>query len=504
LREVQATALGYLADAPGYQGAFLGIPVGGGKTLISLLAPKVLGCEGRAVLLAPANLRAKTEQDFAEWVGDYPCDPPVFVSYEKLSHPNGAHLLDELDPDLVICDEAHCLGNAAATRTKRFMRWARERLPGGDRKPARFVFMSGSFLGSGIEAYAHLAALALHEATPVPLGSCVDVWSSVVDYGGEPRDGDIAYLQPLADWANTGRGVPAIRRAYGERLANAPGVVWRSNSSCDKPLNIYPWVLPLTEGVRVAQQFLDNWELPDGTYLVSELEVARHASCIPYGFYTTWDWDAVGGIDHEWNDARLAWASAVRGFLSHSDYAGLDSPALVARAVEEGRLPGLRSTYEAWMQQAHKPAPPTVPVIFDPNQVSYLHNAVSSLPEGTLVWYASQAIADMLEGAVPVYRAGDAAPTHGRSAAVSVHAHGTGNNLQMYHRNLVLQPSTGVKRWEQMLGRTHRSGQDHPVDVHVAFFSAQQKGAFYQAYQRAKVVSEQGQAQKLVAAQLHL
>jgi hypothetical protein len=51
----------------------------------------------------------------------------------------------------------------------------------------------------------------------------------------------------------------------------------------------------------------------------------------------------------------------------------------------------------------------------------------------------------------------------------SIQAHGTGRNLQMFSRNLVVScPSAGAD-WEQLLGRTHRQGQQAD-EVEYDFF----------------------------------
>jgi hypothetical protein len=41
----------------------------------------------------------------------------------------------------------------------------------------------------------------------------------------------------------------------------------------------------------------------------------------------------------------------------------------------------------------------------------------------------------------------------------SIPAHFEGKNLQHYSKNLVVAPPSSGKRWEQLLGRTHRLGQ---------------------------------------------
>ena len=84
------------------RGAVLAIPVGEGKTLISLLAGTVLRSQ-KVLLLVPASLKKQCHEDRTEWSKHYKVHPDITViSYEKLSHKTGTHLLDSLRPDLVV------------------------------------------------------------------------------------------------------------------------------------------------------------------------------------------------------------------------------------------------------------------------------------------------------------------------------------------------------------------------------------------------------------------
>jgi hypothetical protein len=45
-------------------------------------------------------------------------------------------------------------------------------------------------------------------------------------------------------------------------------------------------------------------------------------------------------------------------------------------------------------------------------------------------------------------------------AVLSIRSHGTGRNLQSFARNLITSPPASGDAWEQLLGRTHRQGQE--------------------------------------------
>jgi hypothetical protein len=52
-----------------------------------------------------------------------------------------------------------------------------------------------------------------------------------------------------------------------------------------------------------------------------------------------------------------------------------------------------------------------------------------------------------------------AAVTGNFPAVISIKAHGTGKNLQMFSDAVICQPPADGALWEQLLGRHHRTGQ---------------------------------------------
>jgi superfamily II DNA or RNA helicase len=99
-----------------------------------------------------------------------------------LSTKKGLNLLEELNPDLIICDEVHYLKAASAARTKRFLRYMRAN------PETKFVAMSGTVTKKSIREYWHLLKLALPVDCPLPLRWVeMSDWANALDENVRPE-----------------------------------------------------------------------------------------------------------------------------------------------------------------------------------------------------------------------------------------------------------------------------------------------------------------------------
>lgn len=186
LRPIQAIALVELAQC---RGLFAPIRVGGGKTLVSLLAARMVGAE-RPLLLVPANLVDKTEREARtlrlHW------DVPELVrvmSYEILGRVQAAEALDRYAPDLVFADECHRLKHANRAVTRRVMRYLKAH------PEVVFAAASGTITTRSILDYAHLVGRALGLGSPLPLSrNQREEWSAALDGDGEVGVGELVRL----------------------------------------------------------------------------------------------------------------------------------------------------------------------------------------------------------------------------------------------------------------------------------------------------------------------
>jgi hypothetical protein len=89
-----------------------------------------------------------------------------------------------------------------------------------------------------------------------------------------------------------------------------------------------------------------------------------------------------------------------------------------------------------------------------------------------------------------------------RSIVASIKAHGTGKNLQMFSRNLIANPPSNGAEYEQLIGRTHRYGQQSDVTVEIYQHTPELREAFEAAMEHATYVHQTtGALQRLIFAE---
>lgn len=478
LRPIQALALFELFH---YGGAFCPIRTGGGKTLVSLLAP-LMRQALRPLLLIPKSLQKKTEQEFRA-LSIHWKSPTLYTikSYEWLSHKNSAAFLDKYRPDLIVMDEADNLSNTASARTRRVRRYLQKN-PG-----VSVVAMSGSFTKRSIKDYSHIISWCLPRTCPTPREyRDLMAWSALLDERSADFMGAGAMRQ-LFDEREKGMvdEIEASRSAYRRRLLATPGVI----ATQETPLT-FPLVGRVVTPVRTDPVIDDHlttlfkdWETPNGDYLQYPIELWAHARWLSLGFYYRW----VPPPPPEWREAKRAWSADVRYVLKYNKR-GLDSPAEVADAVEAGTL--ALPSYWDWKAVEKTYVYDQVPEWISTEALETAK--VWGERERGLIWVDLAAFGRRLsaETGWPYYGSkgldarGRMVEQHpaGQPAILGVRPNRSGRNLQTHHKNLILSCEPAGRTWEQMISRTHRDGQEAPaVYLDVYCPSTAQIQAVYQA-----------------------
>ncbi len=488
--QTQAWALDEISSVHGILGP---IAVGDGKTLLDLLAAMALPDCKVAVLLIPPSLRAQmltVDWDFyaQHWNLPNRSDSRWFtpglpmlhvVSYSELSSAKSSDLLEQIQPDLVIADEAHLLQNRTAARTKRFMRHF-------SRHPeTRFLCWSGTLTTKSHLDYAPLAALALKDGSPAALHyPTQEEWAGALDPSLFPNGAG-----KLLQFCNPGE---KLVDGYRRRLEDTAGVVSSPPTmNCSASLVIRERSISTPASISSAlMQLYTTWQRPDGEELVSALDVHRCAKEISAGLYNHWIWPRKEPLEVRqlWLARRKEWHKEMREKLKQSREF-LDSPLLCAKAAirwyegyvhvdEQGARHeisprsknGPHPTWEAetwlpWKEVRETCEPQTEGVWIDKFLVEDAGDWARQ--NVGIVWYEHDLFGRELarHGGFPYFGPGADASSAlllergGRSIVASIRAHGTGKNLQCFQAGLVANSPSDAAVWEQLIGRTHRQGQ---------------------------------------------
>lgn len=482
-----------LLEAERCGGLFAALPVGSGKTLLAALLPDALQSRC-AVILVPAQLKKKTlAETWPELQRHWRLPSAVegrthLVSYTQLERAPG-DVLDRLQPDLVIADEAELLKNKEAARTSRFLRYFKER------PETRFVAMSGTLTDKSIHDYAHLIRLALKDGCPLPRDYMTLLeWSEALDVSDNPRPAGA--LDRLCEDPNHAH--ESTRNRFGCRLQSTAGVVSVQVGFARTKLTVRRRSLSPPHSVATAIDRLrktwviGNPEAPDqaSEEIVDDLSYSRFLRQLACGFYLRWDWPG-GQRDHDWLSARAGWNSAVRHLLRYSRRPGMDSPLLVANAAIRGDLSReQQAAWEAWAAVKGRKRPPTVTVWID---TFVVEDCLRWLEAPGVVWYDHTAIGEALSkarGSKVIDRAVDI-PMDGSSVVLSLHKFNRGvDGLQRVLNRCLYTSIPNAKTIEQSLGRLHREGQSRDVTADLLMTVPEAADWLEAAKERARYMTE--------------
>jgi hypothetical protein len=510
LRLLQAYGLTDLYD---FGGLFGMVPVGGGKTLLAFLAGSVLRAE-RPVILVPANLLKKTvDHDLPFYRQHWRLpDNIVVLSYSKLSSEKQAEILYDLMPDLIVCDEVHHLRSKKAARTRRFVRYFSQ-YPN-----TRLAALSGTMTKRSLKDYWHIIKLCLPRQCPLPLHwPKLEDWADAID-ADIPEENRVpagALLEFCAPGEN-------VRQGFRRRLVETPGVIASTQSAFgDEPepgievFEVDPGPAP-KEIVDAFRALRETWKTPSGDEISDGMSLWRHACSLAQGFFLRWVWPCSVHAecstlcseripDVEWLNARSAWRRKVRETLKNNRR-GLDSELQVFNACARGEY----EFEEFWpwerLKDRYGASGPRTEAVWVSDWLIHdvVRRANSLGSKKLIIWVRNPDIGERIAYAlgVPFFgtgKTGDGIITHQGMCVASVRVHGTGKNLQFFDTNLFVGLPSGGTEWQQVMGRTHRPGQQSDVVRYFAYLHCKEamKG-FYQAQRDADYIEDTtGDPQKL-------
>lgn len=523
-----------------FNGLFAPIGVGWGKTLITLMVANKAYAKGKKKILlcVPPNVLSQlTQTDIRFARTKIPFNVPVHIvggkdalsrrsltksgkkglyilPYSYLSVKDTEEMLNDIKPEVIICDEAHNLANRGSARTRRMMNYVDKHGPEG-------IVLSGTITSKSIRDYFHLIKWCLKGYNPLPNGlQLANEWAAVIDADatgiyGEGGSGRTAQspLIPLIRWAQKHFGaignafredVPSFRRAYKLRMTTAPGVVSSGDASIATSLVIANQPIENKEQVpgwqkldSLASKVTDEWLTPNG----DEIEHAIH--CWKWlnelwgaGFYNELVWptaerfaerkkislDAATDILKKATDHHFAgqiYAKELRKWLQDESYQGCDTPLLVGHEMSRNGAKnvgaGLYDLWQDWrkLDFEGRPERDSHAIRVCPYKINEAVKWAKGIEGGALIWVYHQEAGlwcyeELVKAGLNALHcpAGDRFnesildPANGRKIVVaSMTAHGTGKNLQHFENNYFLQWPRQAVAAEQTIGRTHRNGQ---------------------------------------------
>jgi hypothetical protein len=478
------------------------LPVGQGKTLLVETIGLAVGAT-RSVLIAPAALRNKTFADRASYRGVWRTaqPPPRFISKEELAREENAMLLEQIDPTDVFIDESDDLANLSVGGPKRIDRFVRNKRKRGG--VVRVWTFTGTPTRRSIMGYWHHLVWCLGEdGAPVPRTRAeAETWAKALDdaaprQGYRPRPGAL------------GHDLESARAWYLDRLRSTPGVViCDEDSAADVPLSVGIELAPECPTLDEAfHRLRTKWESPSGEPVSDPLSLFRIEGQLGCGLYTYFD----PPPPQAWSDARKADAAFIRARIQATAHAmrPLDTDAQVRRAHPDA--PAVRE----WL---------AIRDTFDMARASRtrwistatLDAVVAWLDEGeepSVVWCGSVPFAERLAKTAKVAHYGSQGcdKSTGRelhtadvraSMVCSWHANRRGFNLQAWRRHLIVLPPQSAKALEQIIGRSHRAGQTHPVRFTILATSGGTLDSFAAAFSEAEFARDTaGSTQKILRA----
>ena len=509
---VQAKILETMHDVGGLFGL---VGVGEGKTLPSYVSGTVMDAK-RVAIIVPSKLRKKTHRDFAKlkphWYGP---DKYKVFGYREIGVVSGETKLQDFKPDLVVLDEFHHVGNPASSVSKRVVRYLRDYGP-------TLMAMSGSALDRSLMSIHHVLALTLGiegMPLPAPRAECKQ-WARAVDEKVAIR----ARIGALSLFTRTelATDLQTVRDAIGERITSTPGVIRTKRSSCSAPI-VIDFFDPRPDLLKpIIRKLVQTKTDPSGVECEPSM-VYQHLRTLCSGFW----YEQVPPYPEPYMRTRRDWNRFKTDILAQDivifksvvmtrrdfeklrtdeEPSSIDSALQVANAVRRGKLDDFGWLTKWKTEEAKYRGKQVARWITDEPLLRCIPK------EPTIIWVEHRAAGRLLaklsglkyyaeEGLCGKESILDADPKG--SIIASIGACHEGFNLQAWHRNVVVPPPANGRIWQQLLGRTHRTGQ---LADEVYFAIMLGHGAvfehFVQAVQDARFIQSTEGEQKLLIADI--
>ncbi len=517
-------------------GLFGYIGVGFGKTLISIACANAAYRKGHRkilILVPPSVSRQLIKSDLPRLRKEIGIDMPVniissatqpkrlieskkrsgcyIMSYSQLRGVDTDILLENIQPSVIIADEAHTLcniGSAQSLRVKRHM----------DAFPeTEFVALSGTMAKKTLTDYYHIIKWCLKERTPCPLVVAeLDQWNEILDATfSEYTASDI--LDPLLQWAKRNfpeekwrtNEIASYRRAYRYRVETATGVVFSSEAEIGTSIIMHNEPAKETEtveGWETLMEFVDqvdNLDMsPSGDQIDYPMHKFRYKFELSGGFYNKLVWPDKEEVQEyrklsdkdtedlfarskEHHQFLQDYHKELRHWIKDHSCRGFDTPMQIGQNMfNHGAENVGQSLYDSWciprkLKFDGMLERDSLPIRVCPYKVNHAVQWVKNLKrkkgEGVLIWFYNKCMGEWLYEAFklagidcvycPSGPAGINRITEDENKSkiliASSGAYYQGFNMQPVKHVLLTQFRREAHIMEQLLGRNHRTGSPY-------------------------------------------
>jgi hypothetical protein len=517
-------------------GLFGYIGVGYGKTLISIGCGNAAYRKGhrKILLLVPPSVSTQLiKNDLPKLRKEIGIDMPVniisgataakrmkesqkrsgifIMSYSQLSLDDTDDVIENINPTVIIADEAHTLCNVDSAQTKRVKRHM-------DAYPAtEFVALSGTMGKKSLSNYYHIMKWCLKENTPCPLiVSELDQWKEILDTTFMEHTHSSA-LDPLLNWARRHfpkekwkKGeIASYRKAFRYRVETALGVVYSSDATIgtsimmeNKPVKNPEKVEGWDKLQDLLMQVEDLDMSPSGDQIEYPIHKFRYNFELTAGFYNKLVWpdldklQEVKKITHsqakdlldrskEHHHHLQIYHKDLRNWIKENSCRGMDTPMQIGNNMYHN---GARDVgdhlFNSWtvarkLEFEGMLERDSIPVRVCPYKINHAIKWVKSLKrkkgEGVLVWFYNKCMGNWLyeafreagidcvycpSGKIGANRITDE-ENKSKILIASSGSYYQGFNLQPVKHVLLTQFRREAHVMEQLLGRNHRTGSPY-------------------------------------------
>jgi hypothetical protein len=531
-----------------YGGLVCPIKVGGGKSLVSVLivndAYTFFG-KKRIVLMTPPHLVDQLRNiELPKYRRHISINVPFYwlagstagkrklaaksqragcyvVSYSLLSGPDGAEILNSIEPDMIVGDEIHAIASAnPSARGRRFKEVVKKFNP-------QLVGLSGTITKKSPRDYHFLVTNALAERAFIPRPSqLADEWAKIIDcnaanldqcqQGQAPQPGPI---RVLVDWAKDNfpegdypNNLVGFRRAFKVRMETCPGVV--SSEGDEGGVSARMSNIKITQAEKQAcpgwdtlqahiRKLEDEWIAPNGDEIDHQIHMWQWRYCLEgFGFYNNLTWptpekvsairnislqEALDRIEMSkyQHELQQEYSKVLRKWITNKARRGLDTPFLIGGDMAQNGSANVGTElYSAWTKARDARFPEMVQRSSSVVRVcDFRVKAITAWAKwwyserpnkAAIVWYCNNGVGRWLkeyfeEAGLPTLycpagtagKSNLADDTKGNHFAIaSFKAYSDGLNLQYHHdAECFAQWPREAYKVHQAIGRVRRTGQ---------------------------------------------